>query len=563
MKTKRGSKFWINWAIAISFIIALVCGVIGWKQLYETHPISTWTAIYLSVQMINLGAYPQDAWAQIPGILDFARFLMPIVILSAFINLALSLTKKQFDRVIIQLFYKKHYVIIGFNDVSELIIDDWAGYDAKKGINNKTGSKNKKRIVLIDFEIPKRKSDYISKRKIKFIDGNPEDISILKRAKIGSAAYIIINTNDDNTNLKIAEDLKSIYFKETTKDKNKEKINEKILIHFKDSLNLMAFKDLQRNSTSTQQLDFHGFNIYQKIAMKMIDDYSPDKFNPVTETSPPIKILFFGLNAISEFFIREAVIMYHFGNLQPLYISIVDEMADEKLTSLSLRYPGIETIVKFQAYSPNEFFKKATEIVDISVIYVFTDHDYKSLNTALQIRQIAAKSSHSLKKPVITSLLPINSTMIDFFPLLTSEEWKNTVTIDLHYVKEYCTHQYLIEDVHQRVDKIAEGIFTYWEKKDAQKRNKKERPWKTIPDLEKDNNRYPVRFYNIIARFLDFEITEGDQGLSDFDIDKIAVKKREICGDMEHRRWMAEKIIGGFVGGKIWSSNNENRIIAP
>ena len=549
MKTRDNQKFWINWSIAVAFFIAFICGVVGWQDFYfntKGHPISIWTAIYLSFQMINLGVYPQDAWDRLPLILDIARFLMPLVVLSAIINLALSLTKKQFDRFIIWLFYRKHYIIIGANDITELIVNDMIGYTPGVKSPKRKSVSNRKKIILIDNEGPGNGITCLKFGNIKFIEGNPVDLMTLKRAKIRSAAYIIIYTDDDNKNLKIAEICKSINFKDI----------QKILIHFKDSLNLRAFKDLQNDFGSDQMLDFHGFDIYQKIAMRMIDQNSPDIFHTISESDPPVKILIYGVNNISEYFITEAAILYHFGNLKPLQIIIIDEHVEEKFSALITRYPGLDSVVKFEKYSPNDFFEKTDAVKDVSVCYIFSEHDYKSLNIAIRIRQFFAKSFHRLDKPKIIVLLPVNSTIVDFYSLLKSDPWKNTVNIDIREVRDFCTHKYLIEDIHN-IDKIAQGIYESYQKSKKQK-DTRNLTWKNLPDLEKDNNRYPVRLYAIMARYLGLKIIDlpEKEKVPQYDISRIPMSKRTVCSNMEHRRWIAEKIINGFCGGEKWSESD-------
>ena len=118
MRGRINTKSLTNIVLAIIFVVAVYCGVIGWKEYYlgEKLHLSFWSSLYLTLQLIskstteliNNGAYPPRL--DVPGSLQIARFLMPLVILSAVINVILGMTKKKLDLYAIKYFFHEHYI---------------------------------------------------------------------------------------------------------------------------------------------------------------------------------------------------------------------------------------------------------------------------------------------------------------------------------------------------------------------------------------------------------------------------------------------------------------------
>ena len=228
------SKNWLNIILVTAFLIALICGMAGWYQYYGTEgkQISFWTSVYLTLQLLNLGGYPADI-LRVPVLLDIARFLMPAILATTILNVFIIFFRKKLNEIRISYFFRDHYIFCGNTDLTKKLITD-----LDKSNRAKEG---KIRMVIIDEKAEQEELHEISyTSNVRLIKGKPNDEAVLKKVNVNRAKQILALDNNDNINLTIAKNVKSLL---SSVPSGNEQI--KMTIKLEDFYNLRMFKDFQ------------------------------------------------------------------------------------------------------------------------------------------------------------------------------------------------------------------------------------------------------------------------------------------------------------------------------
>ena len=541
MKLKIDIKILVNIILGIIFIVALSCGIVGWQQYYldENQHISFWGALYLTFQLIgkstsqliNNGAYPPRV--NVPTFLEISRLLMPLVILSAMINIILAMTKKQIDLLLIKYIYRDHYVFCGLNKKTESLVKDILK-NVKKGKDLHSG--DRVRIVVIEKKPDHKLISSIKRRNVKVIIGDARDIKVLKQANTGNSSYVSTFINDDAVNFEIIDKIKSL----------KEKLFHrriKVITQLSDFYNITLAKDYQQ--IESRFIDFHAFCFFQKTAQKIIDKYSPDIILPVRNNNDPAaRILIYGLTLVGENLLIEAGQMYHFANLKKTRVTVVDYNIKEKLDLILRKYPGLFDVIDLDAIEPEVLFdlKNPYNIDNLSVCFVTTDNDSECIMTSLRCRQFFYSRQKNMELPRIITILTQPNQISS---LISNRETKLTdIKIEVHDLHEYFDKVTIMDDK-EAIDIAAEQVFNIYP-------DKENRKFESLTDREKDMNRFPARHLLIKFRYLNLPVEENYRKLFD-SVRKnqipVTAAQSDILCRMEHNRWCAEKLLTGFVPG--------------
>jgi hypothetical protein len=370
---------------------------------------------------------------------------------------------------------------------------------------------------------------------------------------------------------------------EQSDDKNNknEEICKHVLnvrIHLNGLKNLMMFKEFHKtisfsskNNLIPDSVDFHAFNVHQIAAQKIVDDFSPDKFDKINNDKP-VHILVSGLTIQGEFLIAEAAHMYHFSNLKKLKITIVDNNISEKFSKLLLNYPNIEQVVDFEKVDMLSFYNYARrfKLKDISVCFVSHEEDADTIMRAIMLRQLFMRLNCHFKLPKIVAITTENYAGIDFID--NPSDNKNNLPQNMkcleieikNLYKAYCTKK-IIVDNEENYDKIAQYIDYIYTKETeyvkAQEKinNHNSNDWVNKTDFKKDYNRYPARHLEIKLRTINKEMKENiDNSNSSNTLRNLKKEEKELLAKMEHRRWLAEKWLTGFVPNKTGKTEIDN-----
>ncbi|HWR99607.1 MAG TPA: NAD-binding protein [Prolixibacteraceae bacterium] len=523
------NEFFIIFSLTI---ITIILGYFSYR--YENQPVLE--SLYKTLQFFKLKA---DELNHLNIGFEIARWSSAIILVYATFKFVLLIVKDKIDEVIIRL-NDDHIVICGLSSKAKDLIEEIRQAEKKIVIIEK----NKNHEAL---------SAYKYNKNVKILIGDAEDEQVLKRANIVDASYIFSFTENDQTNLRITESIEKIFTNPVARKTLQNRTEPlRIRIHLKDYDNLMVFKEFHH--VANGKIDYHAFNLFQQAAEKVIDEFSPDKFLSIkSEKDDQVHILVSGLTLQGEYLIIEAAQMYHFANLKPLKITIVDHDVKNKLKLFLNRFPNLEDVLDIHSVETYDFVKMknmGAKIGDVSVCFICHKDDAESVNKYRLYRQLFYKINKTLDHPRIIAIMPQNNSLKTLFPGIESNAKDLNVTIKELYA-DFCKKS-IIVDNKEEYDKVAVCVDYVFIRE--QKKIKKyleeynQADWDKKTDFEKDWNRYP-------ARHLEIKLRAAGINLSDHPVDnqkniELNEVNRNLLNRMEHNRWCAEKLLTGFISGE-------------
>jgi voltage-gated potassium channel Kch len=537
---------------AVLILITAVAGYMGFTSYYRdtSQTVDFWTRVYYSIQLFIL--QPPSLDEKIPFLLNFSRFFAPFVTAGTIINLLFSTFQNWINYLIINLFYRDHLVFCGLGIKSFRLIGDYL----KEGKN---------RIIVIEKDPENLLLTDLVKGKIRFIIGNAEEVKILKKANIKHSSRIFCLTGSDKTNISITQNI----IDQFGKQKNEKKI--KIILHVSDYYNLRIFKDYQEQKI--ENIDFHAFNMYQKVAATVVDKYSPDRYIKMDENNPDAcHILVHGLGQMGEYVVEEALQQYHFANLKKPRVTIVDIEIESKIPAFLAKFPLISHVADIDFKNSDDVLigKLTDDLYDVDTCFICSETDSLALKTAKFYRQeffnynlgkpeftaLDEKSYNAMNSPRIVVLLPRDP---DFFNLFRNiREQAEFMQIELvDFYSCFCNKKIIADDL-ELTDDIAMRIHKYYVTlPDAQLVE----TWNQLIDSGKDDNRYPARHMAIKLRYLGAEMVDKGKTGEEFDDTKITEEQKLTLSRMEHNRWMADRLLSGYVSTRILQDKDLQKIL--
>ncbi|HJW28880.1 MAG TPA: NAD-binding protein [Saprospiraceae bacterium] len=549
-----------NWLLPLLILFALLLGAVGFYQygIMQNAP-NNWTAsLYLSLQLfvLNSGGVP----GPVPITLDIARFLAPALTAGS-IFLAIWWPLHQNYLLFKIRFWKHHIVVCGLSKKAELLILDFL---AQKGKNA--------RIVLIESNDAHGSISFMRKKGVIVLPGNATDEEMLLKANLYNAKFLLALTNDEKTNIHIAQKATHLY--NLAPDKILPDTTLQIILHIDDFYTMNIFKEFHEKAVPDEKqfrihgskIDYHVFSIYQLAAIFMIDNFSPDQYVSLeSRNDPPAHILILGDNLAAQYLILEAAQMFHFANLKKTRITVVaDDVKDIELKIESL-YPFLDETVELQYVPTGIFFSDQCPTVcdELSVCYVALDDDGKSVYFSRKLRQFIFTQGSQMRKdnessfsksqnfesgaPPIKVLIPRNTALVNIFKDVVTE--MKSLNIELLNLDEEICNKKTIVDNRKEEDFIAKHIHYEWAKNNAEKTStaigSMRDEWDKLKDAQKDSNRLPARHLHIKLRFVKAELTDSQEG-EELDFTTIADTAWDSIARMEHNRWNAEKFIKGY-----------------
>lgn len=550
-----------NWLLPVLIFISLLLGTIGFYQYYEEagQPTTWFTSLYLSLQLFVLNS--GGVFGKLPILLEIARFMAPALTAGSILLAIWQPFHHNYQLFKIR-FWKDHLVVCGLSKKAELLIHDFL----------KT-QKGKIQIVLIEHNENHHGISEMKKKGVIVLKGNAADTDMLHKANLFTAKYLLALTNDERVNIQIAQ--KATHLFNHFPGKVPVDGMLQVILHIDDFYTMNIFKEFHekaipedhRYRSQGSTMDYHVFSIYQLAAAFLVDKFSPDQYVPLTgEQDPPAHILVVGDNLAAQYLIMEAGEMYHFANLKKTKITMVADDPGQVQQKIESLYPFLGETVLLTYTSTATFFSEDCPIPcdEISMCFVALEDDGKSVYFSRKLRQFIFRHGRqsnqsclaSFEKgehfsrcfPPIKALLPRNTALVNIFSDVLEE--MKSLNIELLNLDDEVCNVKTIVDNRKVEDFIAKHIHYEWAKNHAAKNNisigTMQEEWDKLKDAQKDSNRFPARHLNIKLRFANAEMTDSDGG-EEFNFNNMDAETWDKIARMEHNRWVAEKLINGYV----------------
>jgi hypothetical protein len=519
-------QFWSEnrWLLlGLAWLVSLALGFIGFF-IYAIENGEDWTAgdiIYRTFQLVTMNSGAVDG--EVNWILQFARFLLPLMTVYTFFQALMQLFVEQTQKLHLRRL-KDHVVICGLGRKGSRLAQEMLGLG--------------KKVVIIEKEPRQENVEIFRRLGAIVLDGDATNKDVLTKARILHARNLVCLLGCDSDNLQTAYQAYQL-----THSRQAGKLTCIIHLSSIDLLNLIRISELSAQPGVPFELE--TFNPYERTA-RMLLQSSPGWHADSSSEDIPVSLLVVGLGRLGEQLVIQAGYHWHLINRQDrLCITVVDREAEEKTHSLLRKYP--------QLYSVCDLIPLQVDLRSIGLLqniladpgedglkqaYICLGDPVLSLQVCLNLLQIPKYISGPIwvrisKEAGLADLLEK--------PLPGLGDIRRVKAFDIY---DYaCSaalilgglHEILARDLHEIYRTEAEYAST-------------RQTWEQLPEAVKDANRQQASRIQFLLKEAGYRIYP----LQDWDVDKQLFSKTEIekMARLEHDLWRRTKEADDWVYGK-------------
>lgn len=498
--------------------VSYVLGYVGYEKYFVANSIThtSFDLLYHSLQLFLFGFY--EAMGPFPLELEISRWVSPLIFASAAIKTVFVFAK---DAITVTKAkrMKEHVIICGLGEKGYKLAKDCIGHVYS--------------LIIIEQDRDNKYIRSISEQGALVLYGSAVDRVLLDSASVSKAKYLICVTGEDETNIEVAS---LLYQDEKFRDNG----------NFLEALVHVGSRDVKTYFYEKQLFakDFDGFsarlfNIYEIGARVLLDENGPDRFVKSLSTKTGyFDITIVGDNLIANELMLHTVRVGHYSESLKLSVNLVGHYSEEWLGTLDEKHPNIQDVAKFSLHNISLEEVQNRELIDCiantqaEVIYVCVDSEIQGMRLAQKI--INTITDKTISVVVIVN----NSTNLSHW----IRDIDNIYVFDL--LKHSCTFDTVINT---HLDNKAKKIHSYYVNNELARGETKESnsslvPWKELHETLKDANRHQADHISIKLRAigLDSDDIGGNKNVSFSEL------QIETLAKIEHNRWAADKIIGGW-----------------
>jgi voltage-gated potassium channel Kch len=490
-------------------VVAFALGCYGFTQYLDG--LSVGDLLYRTFKLFLLSA-PEGPG--LPLSLEVARILAPIVAGWATLAALANVFRDRAQQMRIPLM-RKHVVVCGLGYVGSVFVRQLREAGA--------------RVVVIELDPANPLIDLCRSLRIPVVVGDAQLERTLRSAGARRASRLLAVCPHDAVNAEIVAVARRLV---ATRPRGQLRCLARI--SDPDLCALLRVQETNLPDNSASSLDY--FNTDELSARLWLDEFPVD--------SRP-HILVSRLGALGRWLVLHAAFAWHESptNPAPLWVTVVDDDAEERVVALLGEYPDVEKVCRFRCTSTSagDIARLVAADADgeappISAAYVSADRDEEALEAALVLRHeldsavpmvIALSRAHGVSRLIDDASGGGELTNIDVFPTL-----ERTCTIELVAGGSY--------------HRIAEAIHRRW-RAEQLAAGKPAPTWRELDDELRESNRAQAR--DIIAKLhsVGCEIAP----LRHWGAAQIAftVEEVEKLAVAEHDRWVTERRQAGWVPG--------------
>lgn len=451
--------------------------------------------------------------------LNIARYLAAITTFTAiFIVFASQLLLK----LKIRLLYNDHIIICGLSNKAFRLINDILKNDKES------------KIVVIEVNPNNRYIGEIKSKKVTVIIGNACDISVLNKAGVNRASYLIALTDKDETNIQIVS--KAANLPQLTK--------LHCFSNVEDTKTLQIMKRQQIFNINYDKLDARVFNIYQLGSREILKRFPPDKLLNKNDMYDDICVILVGEGQFFISMLGQMARFFHFPNLKPTKVIIITDDKQTIEANIKNNYPNIDKILDLEYISLDDLRADINKYNKVKIMYICFDEDFEGLDFMTKVLQLEIDKYVKVifcfsQQTEITKEFEHNTFM--------KYIGKNPMIETYALLDEVCKKEVIINSSN---DEFAKAIHQCY-RKSQQDKNNSLPEWDKLDEIIRDSNRYLADHWDIKRRYLEKEL--GEESTKAIIINKKEIPRsiKERLDIMEHRRWVAEKYMEGFCYGKV------------
>lgn len=514
------------WLLAILAALITVLGMVGFTMQPlkpGDAPLGPCDLLYRSVQLFTLESGAVDPPVKWP--LEFARWLAPLVTSFAAIKGILALIHRRGRTYLRLRDIQQHGIVCGLG---------------QKGLHLASELLDRGEPVVVIERDPQHPAlSGLSRRGAVTLVGDARDSALLHEARLHTAHYLFATTDTDACNIDITRKASDLISHDADENATLD-----CYAHVADPATKTLFYDHPLFAESRKQFNAQLFNLYDRGARLLFEDFALDRTRPIrSPADPQARILLFGCNPVAISLVLQAAHIGHYANQKKLAVTIVDELATRQLAGLALSVPALTEIldistrdIPIEGLKTDDLLKLTDDRQD--TIYLCAATDTRTVTLARRLQPLLKDDT----VPVVAVLLQTdaladllgsdNTTLsprISVFPLI-----HNTLALDQILGAQQDRAARIIHDMYCE-DRIAHG--------ESLESNPSLRPWDDQPEGIKDSNREQADHLPVKLRAIGLTVDAVSNNLRDF---TLTPQQIQLLSEMEHRRWMAGKRLDGW-----------------
>jgi Trk K+ transport system NAD-binding subunit len=531
--------------IIFLIVITFLFGFMGFSK--ENNNKSFLTIVY---RILRLFILEGEFSSSIPYELEIARFSAPLVLAYAGIRAVMSIFEDKILDFELK-FIKNHVIICGLGEKGLQLVQD--------------SLQSNRKLVVIEKNKDNRNLIQLKNSNVIVVQADATEKSILQKVRVQNARYIITVCGDDQVNVEVAVNTYNLLNSLIEKELgiiNQKKIHSsfktqkiKCFVHL---VNPQLKKMLKSHKIFTNQFDIFDlvfFNSYENASRLVFRNYPVDKLAVVNLSSDQVHLVIIGLGQMGQSILLQAAKICHYTTQKPVKITIVDKDVEKKLERLFHEYPSLKSILN---YSYEQLDVLSTELKNAefwnsnptpTLFVVCLNNDINGITASLSL--LSAMKGN--KKPILVSL----KENAGFTTLLNEPDFNSKNPLyPFGMASEILSQDILINE---SLDALAIAINYEWytslSKENLKSEGSPPKLWYSLNEELKESNRQQADHIDIKLRRVNckvLNVIDREIKLYKFGLDDL-----EELSHLEHKRWMAERLLGGWKYGK--SRDNEKK----
>jgi voltage-gated potassium channel Kch len=508
------------WKISIgSASLSLVC---GFAALVMQHHdlVRVVDALYSSLHLLHLHMPDKDmeeATGLPRKLLYIARFLAAVAVASTSVAVVFQILGREI-RLWLTALRGNHAVVAGLGRVGAELVRQMAG--------------EKLLVVAIDKGEDAAVVNGALEAGASVMVGDPADAAFLRRAGVAKAKYLFAASDDDTVN--ISAGLLGAGMARPPSVLH-------VYVHVEEPQLRAELHKKHLVAESREYLHARTFSVYENSARLLLRDHPLDRA-PIGANDPrTVQLVLVGFGFMGESILVRAAMAAHYANLKPLKAVVIDAGAKRAERIFLARYKefGKVAAAEFLDLDPEEpetqrqiaaLCQEPAET--LSTVVVCLEDATKSLTVALSLAGFLHPSvpiRYRLDEDAgIGKLIPMTA-FGSIAAACAVEHWANK---DLDVMARA-----LHEDYVRKVQETERGPG-----------NPSTEPWDSLSEQLRESNRQAADHIPVKLRAVGchVKVDEKDPGVL---VTQFSDAEVEVLARMEHRRWMAERFLAGWVLG--------------